>query len=147
MNQNRSGEADYKEYLCVGEPIFIQTIPQRARFAARSTSRQTNSQAQPVIIAPAVEYIAFWYVGQIPEDAVRELGTGMPDEQDYVSHLVTRQEALDGRLDDHEAWVVYCAYEGWERTETARKEWEATRGQRQREGSAESTKFTEHLDG
>ena len=62
-------------------------------------------------------------------------------------HLVTKQEALDGRLNDHESWVVYCAYENWERTEAARKEWEAKRDQRQREDSLESTKFTEKLDG
>lgn len=96
---------------------------------------------------PAVEYIAFWYVGQIPEGAVRELGTGMADEQDYVSHLVTREQALDGRLSEDEAWVVYHAYVCWERTEAARKEWEAMQDQRQKEDLLEPTKLTEGRDG
>lgn len=102
---------------------------------------------KPVVIAPAVEYIAFWYVGQIPEDAVRELGTGMADEQDYVSHLVTKEEALDGRLNKNESYVVYHAYDCWERTESARKEWEAKQDQRQKDLLLEPTEHTEDLDG
>jgi len=140
----KSGEDDYKEYLCLGEPIFIQTIPQAARFAARNTSTRTNSK---VVIAPAIEYIAFWYVGQIPEDAVRELGTGMADEQDYVSHLVTKEEALDGRLNTDESYVVYCAYDCWERTEKARKDWEARQDRHQKDELLESIKPMEELDG
>jgi hypothetical protein len=101
----------------------------------------------PVVVAPAVEYIAFWYVGQIPEGAERELGTGMPDEQDYVSHLVTREEALDGRLSADESWVVHHAYGLWERTEAARKEWETMQDQRQKESLLEPTKLTEDLNG
>ena len=101
----------------------------------------------PVVISPAVEYIAFWYVGQIPEDAVRELGTGMADEQDYVSHLVTKEEALDGRLNKNESYVVYHAYDCWERTESARKEWEAKQDQRQKDLSLEPTEHAEDLDG
>jgi hypothetical protein len=102
---------------------------------------------KPVVISPAVEYTAFWYVGQIPEDAVRELGTGMPDEQDYVSHLVTKEEALDGRLNVNETLVVYYAYDCWARTEEARKEWEAKRDRRQRDSLLDATKLAEELDG
>lgn len=102
---------------------------------------------KPVIVTPAVEYIAFWYVGQIPEDAVRELGTGMADEQDYVSHLVTKEEALDGRLNENESWVVYQAYECWERTESAREKWEAKQDQRKQDNLLETTKPTEELGG
>lgn len=100
----------------------------------------------PVVVSPAVEYIAFWYVGQIPEGAVRELGTGMADEQDYVSHLVTKEEALDGRLNADESWVVYHAYRLWERTEAARKEWETKQDQRQEKNVLEPTKLTKVLD-
>ena len=100
-----------------------------------------------MIVSPAVEYIAFWYVGQIPEDAVRELGTGMADEQDYVSHLVTKEEALDGRLNNNESWVVYQAYDCWERTESARKKWEAKQDQRKKDDLLETTKLTEGLGG
>ena len=92
-----------------------------------------------MVIAPAVEYIAFWYVGQIPEDAVRELGTGMADEQDYVGHLVTKEEALDGRLSEDESYVVFFAYGCWEKTEAARKEWEMKQDQRQQDDVIEST--------
>ncbi|KAF8970681.1 hypothetical protein BDZ97DRAFT_1790492 [Flammula alnicola] len=40
------------------------------------------------------EYLTTWYAGQIPEDAVPETGTGMPDEQNYQSHLLPFDEAL-----------------------------------------------------
>ena len=74
---------------------------------------------------------------------MRELGTGMADEQDYVSHLKTKEEALDGRLDEDEAWVVSYAYDCWERTKAAREEWEAKRIQRQED---EVTKLTDKLE-
>jgi hypothetical protein len=118
-------------------------VPQPARFA-RGSGR-IDPQRGLVRVAPAVEYIAFWYVGQIPEDAVRELGTGMADEQDYVGHLVTKEEALDGRLSDDEAWVVWCAYDCWETTEAARNKWEM-RDQRGNDNSTEPTKLSEELD-
>ncbi|KAL4256696.1 Nudix hydrolase domain-containing protein [Pleurotus pulmonarius] len=43
-------------------------------------------------------YFIHWYVGQIPADAVREEGTGMPDELTYTSDLFTLEEASQ-RLD------------------------------------------------
>lgn len=39
------------------------------------------------------EYLTFWYIGQIAEDAVHEGDTGMPDEKEYQSHLLTLEEA------------------------------------------------------
>ena len=86
-------------------------------------------------------------MGQIPEDAVRELGTGMPDEQDYVGHLVTKEEALDGRLGMQETCVVIHAYDCWERTEAERKKWEAKQEKRRKDAAAESTKVAGNLDG
>ncbi|KAJ7222196.1 hypothetical protein GGX14DRAFT_428198 [Mycena pura] len=58
---------------------------------------------------PAGEYLSFWYVGQIPGNAVREEGTGMADEVNYVTHLLTVREALS-RLGSDEAQVVSYAY-------------------------------------
>ncbi|KXN92528.1 hypothetical protein AN958_05383 [Leucoagaricus sp. SymC.cos] len=40
------------------------------------------------------EYFTSWYIGQIPDDAIPERGTGMADEVNYVSHLVTYDEAI-----------------------------------------------------
>lgn len=40
------------------------------------------------------EYLTFWYVGEISENAVREEHTGMEDEQHYVSYLLSPAEAL-----------------------------------------------------
>ncbi|PCH43131.1 hypothetical protein WOLCODRAFT_121539 [Wolfiporia cocos MD-104 SS10] len=42
-----------------------------------------------------IEYIIFWYIGQIAADAVRETGTGMPDEQHYEAHLLDFDAALN----------------------------------------------------
>ncbi|TFK71203.1 hypothetical protein BDN72DRAFT_765338, partial [Pluteus cervinus] len=63
--------------------------------------------------AVAGEYLTLWYVGEIPEDAVREENTGMPDELHFVSHLVTVEEARE-RLHPSQsvivdyAWAVYA---------------------------------------
>ncbi|KAI0691805.1 NUDIX hydrolase domain-like protein [Cytidiella melzeri] len=67
------------------------------------------------------EYLTFWFAGQIPEDAVREENTGMPDEVTYVSHLLDLQTAVQ-RLGGagfeanivartHELWRADAAYE------------------------------------
>ncbi|KAM6493105.1 NUDIX hydrolase domain-like protein [Amanita muscaria] len=58
---------------------------------------------------PAGEYLTSWYVGQIPENAVRESGTGMPDEQDYQSYIVSVEDALK-LLDPTEATVLCYAW-------------------------------------
>ncbi|TFK48205.1 hypothetical protein OE88DRAFT_557685 [Heliocybe sulcata] len=57
------------------------------------------------------EYLTFWYVGYIDEDAVREENTGMIDEKQYVSHLLTPQQALE-RLGDAtiEAQILQMAW-------------------------------------
>ncbi|KAJ7630098.1 NUDIX hydrolase domain-like protein [Mycena polygramma] len=63
-------------------------------------------------ISPPGEYLSFWYVGQIPADAVREEGTGMPDEVNYEAHLMTVEDALkclsrdEARVVDY-AWALY----------------------------------------
>ncbi|TFK29126.1 hypothetical protein FA15DRAFT_664441 [Coprinopsis marcescibilis] len=59
------------------------------------------------------EYLVHWYLGWIPEHAVPEQGTGMPDEMDYESQLFTIEEALQ-RMHGQEllvlkyAWAIYC---------------------------------------
>ncbi|TFK48202.1 hypothetical protein OE88DRAFT_1647196 [Heliocybe sulcata] len=55
------------------------------------------------------EYLTFWYVGCIDNDAVREERTGMSDEQEYVGHLLTPQQAID-RLSETQAQVVRVAW-------------------------------------
>ncbi|KAJ7699307.1 hypothetical protein B0H17DRAFT_1049404 [Mycena rosella] len=77
------------------EPIFISTVsyPERKR---RSTT------------LPPGEYLSFWYIGQIPADAVCEEGTRMPDEVAYESHLLSPEDALK-RLDPLEGRVVHYA--------------------------------------
>ncbi|KAJ7452038.1 NUDIX hydrolase domain-like protein [Mycena galericulata] len=77
------------------EPIFINTTsyPQRKR---------RN------IVAPPGEYLTFWYVGQIPADAVREEGTGMPDEINYETHLLSVDEALKNLFPDEGRVVAYA---------------------------------------
>ncbi|KAJ6625948.1 hypothetical protein B0H10DRAFT_1782148 [Mycena sp. CBHHK59/15] len=77
------------------EPIFITTAAYPVR--VRGNRR-----------APAGEYITSWYVGQIPEDAVREEGTGMPDELNYETHLLFRKDA-EGKLCEEENRILCYA--------------------------------------
>ncbi|KAJ7270640.1 hypothetical protein B0H12DRAFT_1093215 [Mycena haematopus] len=79
------------------EPVYISTAayPQRIRGNR---------------IAPPGEYLTFWYVGQIPADAVREEGTGMPDEVNYEAHVMRVEDALELLFRD-EALVVRYAWE------------------------------------
>ncbi|KDQ55963.1 hypothetical protein JAAARDRAFT_195208 [Jaapia argillacea MUCL 33604] len=62
------------------------------------------------------EYITFWYVGQIPEDAVREEDTGMSDEKHYTSHLLSVEEVIERLSDPYEATIVDRAWQSWTRT-------------------------------
>ncbi|KAI0056830.1 hypothetical protein BV25DRAFT_1813410 [Artomyces pyxidatus] len=62
------------------------------------------------------EYLAFYYVGQIPADAVREEKTGMSDEQAYVGMLVTEQEACARLSDPWEGHIVGKAFWYWRAT-------------------------------
>ncbi|GJJ14022.1 hypothetical protein Clacol_008279 [Clathrus columnatus] len=62
------------------------------------------------------EYITYWYVAFIEEDAEREEDTGMPDEKDYESYLVSYEEAMK-RLGGVQKVIVDRAYKWWRRTE------------------------------
>ncbi|KAF7373628.1 Nudix hydrolase domain-containing protein [Mycena sanguinolenta] len=82
------------------EPVYISTAAYPARVRGNRVS-------------PAGEYLTFWYVGQIPPDAVREEGTGMPDEVNYQAHLMDVKEALKLLFEDEAivvryAWELFC---------------------------------------
>lgn len=60
------------------------------------------------------EYFVSWFLGEIEEDAIHTPHTGMPDEQNYVSHLVTFDEALKYLTSNMELNVVRYAKRVWE---------------------------------
>ncbi|KAF8628584.1 hypothetical protein AX17_005980 [Amanita inopinata Kibby_2008] len=76
------------------------------------------------VVRDAGEYVTSWYVGQIPDGAVREIGTGMPNEREYVAHLVSVQEALQ-LLHPSEARVLHYAWTVCEHTWRVQREQEA----------------------
>ncbi|KAJ6492918.1 NUDIX hydrolase domain-like protein [Mycena vitilis] len=78
------------------EPIFIGM----QAYAGHKRGNRTS---------PPGEYLSFWYAGQIPADAVREEGTGMPDEVNYEAHLLSVEDALKC-LDSNEARIVHYAW-------------------------------------
>ncbi|VDB88325.1 unnamed protein product [Peniophora sp. CBMAI 1063] len=89
------------------EPIYIRAmgIPSVVDRSNRIRSR-------------GEEYIVFFYVGQIPADAIREEGTGMADEQAYVGKLVTPEEAREHlAYDPFLQTVVTVALDRWRATE------------------------------
>ncbi|KAF9458694.1 hypothetical protein BDZ94DRAFT_1270016 [Collybia nuda] len=82
------------------EPVFLSLMSWRARSTHPHRER------------PAGEYLTTWYVGQIPEDAEYRPDTGMPDEQNFESYLLTYEEAME-RLDNpyrdvlQYVWAIY----------------------------------------
>ncbi|EPS98869.1 hypothetical protein FOMPIDRAFT_1017399 [Fomitopsis schrenkii] len=75
------------------------------------------------------EYLTFWYVGQIAQDAVHERDTGMPDEKEYQSHLLTLEDAcarLKACAMDEFAAILCTAYELWRCTVTYQEEQKAS---------------------
>lgn len=65
------------------------------------------------------EYIVFWFLCQIPADALLEQGTRMPDEQGFVTHLLPFEEAVE-RMSHHgdsfESAVLTRAIQIWQQT-------------------------------
>jgi len=91
------------------EPFFVQLIHNR-----RSSGRHRGR------LVGGTEYICFYYIAQIPEDAVPETGTKMWDEQGYVTHLLPLEEALSKLFhsgDRDQYLVLYRAAEVYEITE------------------------------
>jgi len=76
-----------------------------SRAPATGSRRNSSATTEPIFVSTlrfgreyggnGGEYLTFWYVGLINEDAVREENTGMFDEQQYVSHLLSPQEAIE----------------------------------------------------
>ncbi|CAA7262029.1 unnamed protein product [Cyclocybe aegerita] len=72
---------DYDSYYNT-EPVFMSLTSWRPRRRRNGTMERYGG-----------EYLTTWYAGMIEEDAVAETGTGMPDEQDYQSHVLPFDEA------------------------------------------------------
>ncbi|KAI0262771.1 hypothetical protein BC834DRAFT_890168 [Gloeopeniophorella convolvens] len=104
-------------------PLFLPTrapappANPRARTApiAGEPAFVTTTQFGPYGADPGGQYLTFYYAAQIPADAVRARGTGMPDEQHYVGTLLARDDALC-RLPRGEAHVAEVVYRVWELT-------------------------------
>ncbi|KAJ7271095.1 NUDIX hydrolase domain-like protein [Mycena rebaudengoi] len=79
------------------EPIYISTTS----YPARKRSNWTS---------PGGTYIVSWYVGQIPQHAVRQEGTGMPDEANYETYLLDVKDAVRKLESGVEAQVVEYAW-------------------------------------
>ncbi|KIM41860.1 hypothetical protein M413DRAFT_445070 [Hebeloma cylindrosporum] len=91
------------------QSMILNTEPIYMTITASQPSRTRAGQLRDL----GREYLTTWYVGQIPEDAVAETGTGMPDEQNYQSHLLSFEEAFEKvwgseRRALRYAWQVYC---------------------------------------
>ncbi|KAI0758939.1 hypothetical protein C8Q74DRAFT_1300977 [Fomes fomentarius] len=99
---------DVQGLLPVTEPIFISTLV----YGRGQGGRNKHGG----------EYLTFWYVGQIGEDAVTEANTRMADEVNYQTHLLTIDDALRqlsrNPLYQH---IVRIAYTVWRNT----MEWRA----------------------
>jgi len=60
------------------------------------------------------EYLTFWYVGQISDDAVRETGTGMEFEDNFRSYLLTFEEAREKITVEVDRHVLDTAWRAWQ---------------------------------
>ncbi|EAU87791.2 hypothetical protein CC1G_09410 [Coprinopsis cinerea okayama7 len=78
-------------------------------------SPRTRRVGTRLVEKPGGEYLIHWYLGMIPEDMDREVGTGMPDEQNFESHLLPVDEAIKV-LPGQEAKVLQFAWAVYRRT-------------------------------
>jgi len=66
------------------------------------------------------EYLMFWYLGQIQENAVHEADTGMADEKDYQTYILDIDEACrlldEGGMQSHST-LLHIGYQLWQQTE------------------------------
>lgn len=63
-----------------------------------------------------LEYITFWYVLYIEEDAIRDEGTGVEGEEGFETHLMEFSEAIDKLWGMQQAVVVSRAWRLWKET-------------------------------
>lgn len=78
-----------------------------------STAHWRNRRSMQPRGSVGGEYLTFWYIGQIPEDAVWEANTGMSDEKGYRARLLTREEAWQKLQGTLEGFLVERAYDLW----------------------------------
>ncbi|KAF9555735.1 hypothetical protein CPC08DRAFT_620126, partial [Agrocybe pediades] len=90
-------EYDRRVPLCI-EPIYMTITPYFPKKLRNGGTR------------PGGQYLTTWYAGRIDEGAVAESGTGMPDEQNYKSHLMPYEEAMK-KLHGDEKMVLTYAWE------------------------------------
>jgi len=88
---------------------WLNTEPMYVTLTSWHPRRRRNG----VVEVHGGEYLTMWYAGQISEEATPREGTGMPDEQNYKSHLLTIEEALDQLWDAEKlvlayVWRIYC---------------------------------------
>ncbi|KAI0944653.1 hypothetical protein AcW1_002315 [Taiwanofungus camphoratus] len=111
-NAPRAPGSVHRRYnIPLTEPFYVTTLTWKPR--VRPPGRRSR------VGDGGGEYLTFWYVGQIAEDAVHEPNTGMPDEQDYQSHLLDIQEALDILQRKNSGFhhlLVSLAYSLWDHT-------------------------------
>jgi len=62
------------------------------------------------------EYLTFWYVGQIPDNAVPVAGTGMEFEEKFQSYLFTFEEAMKKITVEVDRNVLKAAWRAWQTT-------------------------------
>ncbi|KAM5532516.1 hypothetical protein V8D89_013803 [Ganoderma adspersum] len=61
------------------------------------------------------EYLTFWYIGQVPENAVVESGTRMADEANYETHFLSIEDALSV-LCGEQRHIMNMGYRLWRDT-------------------------------
>ncbi|KAI5887925.1 uncharacterized protein SCHCODRAFT_02639248 [Schizophyllum commune H4-8] len=89
---------------------------------------------------PGGEYLTTWYAGQIPVDAPHHANTGMPDELNYESHLLTFDQAR--QIFGHDGFfgmLIEYAIQNFVRTEQILAEWERRRAQDAEEQQAQAS--------
>jgi len=107
-------------YRCEFLPLYHWT---NAPVESRLVYGQKHTEPLYITITPYAgrrnrppgEYLTFWYACQIGPDAIRELGTGMPDEAGYIGHLVT-YELADELLSEAERFILGAARNEWARS-------------------------------
>lgn len=78
-------EQTYLPPLVNTEPFYIST---------KAWWKRPQHPDGAAHVGDGVEYLTFWYIGYIGDEATREPNTGMLDEKNYQSHLLTYEEAI-----------------------------------------------------
>ncbi|KAH7101701.1 hypothetical protein BKA62DRAFT_657138 [Auriculariales sp. MPI-PUGE-AT-0066] len=101
-------ESSYHATFLPALHAHLQPRSPEQRVALKTPAGRMSTEAFYIMQTPyahprrepaGYEHIVFWYLCQIPEDAQPEVGTRMPDEQGFVTHLLPFNEALDKMRD------------------------------------------------